>query len=184
MKFYAVFLLFFLSMLIATKAPSQTDTIFKTNLETINCRITAVNQHKIFYLDQKETGRYVDLVKVLWYSRDGKRKVPELSGINRTGSKIDSVNISDEVAYMRSCMSKFHTQYTTGLSISLIGGALAGTSAFIIGDETTQQITGIGGLVMMLVGVGVTIDAHRWFGKAGWGVSGKGNMVQVRYRFK
>jgi len=177
--------LIFLYVLTATSVCSQTDTIFKKDKQEIICRITMVNNHAIFYVDKNEVGRFIEFNKVSLYSRNGQRKDPlQNTNVPPTTKIVDSVNVSDELVYMRTCLTKFHTQYTTGLSITLIGGALAGTSVFIECDELTKQAVGIGGLVIMLVGVATTFDSHKWINRAGWGVSGKGNMVEVRYRFK
>ena len=96
----------------------------------------------------------------------------------------DTVSISDELIYMRNCLSKFHNQYSTGMSLTLIGGALAGSSYFIKGDERLRSTLGIGDIVMMLIGTATVFDSHKWVAKAGWGIAGKGNTVKIVYRFK
>jgi hypothetical protein len=161
---------------------AQNDTLCKRSTELIPCTISNVGSRRIHFIDKQQNGRSVELETLSWYSRSGVRTRlyhPRLSPL-----PTDSVDVSAELAYLRNCMSKFHSQYTTGVGITLIGGALAGSSFFISGDENLEKIMGIGGVVMMVVGTAVSIDAHRWFGKAGWGVSGKGNMVEVRYRFR
>lgn len=151
----------------------------------IVCRITVINNHTIYYMDKDEVGKFVELNRVRAYTRNGVRKNPERRSEPRLSNKvIDTVNVSDELFYMRNCLSRFHTQYTTGMSITLIGGALTATSFFLESDQSVQRAFGIGGAVIMLVGIATSMDAHKWINRAGWGVGGKGNMVEVRYRFK
>jgi hypothetical protein len=164
---------------------TQNDTILQKNGVITPCRITQVNNHKIFYIDKQEIGRFTELKQVDWYSQNGARQKPPVESYKpQSMRRIDSVNVSDELAFMRTCLTKFHAQYNTGISLILVGGAITGSSYFISTDDNLQKYLGIGGIAMMLVGGVFVIDAHKWFNRAGWGVSGKGNMVEVRYRFK
>ena len=164
---------------------AQNDTILQKNGVIIPCRITQVNNHKIFYIDKQQIGRFTELRQVDWYSQSGTRQKPPVDNYEpQSLRRIDSVNVSDELTFMRNCFTKFHTQYNTGVSLILVGGAITGSSYFISSDDNLQKYLGIGGIVMMLAGGVFVIDAHKWFNRAGWGVSGKGNMVEVRYRFK
>ncbi|MDI1355154.1 MAG: hypothetical protein PSX36_09555 [bacterium] len=164
---------------------SQPDTIFKKDDQKISCRITAVNSNAIFYLDKEELGRFVELSKVKSYIRNGVRKDPaHRIELGMSAKVIDTVNVSDELVYMRTCLTRFHTQYTTGMSLSLIGGALTASSFLLEDNQSVQQVLGISGAVILLVGIATSFDAHKWVARAGWGIGGKGNMVEVRYRFK
>ena len=177
--------LLLLFILVAFSMGSQTDTIFKKDKQVIVGRITVVNTNKIFYMDRDEIGRFVELNKVNFYSRNGIRIDPQKKSVTGLSNMvIDTVNVSDELFYMRNCLTKFHSEYTTGLSITLIGGALAGTSLLLQEDQTIRTALGIGGMVIMMVGIATTFDAHKWLHRAGLGVSGKGNGVEIRYRLK
>jgi hypothetical protein len=163
---------------------AQNDTIFTKSNKTIACHILRVGQMSVEYSDSLGLDKFMDLYSISFYSKNGTRTI----GKSRSGfesiKKIDSVNVSEELNYMRFCFTKFNQQYTTGLSITLVGAALGGSSFFITKDKTFREEIGLGGLVVFLVGFGCSLDAHKWIGRAGWGVSGKGNMVEVRYRFK
>jgi hypothetical protein len=180
--FRRLFLTF--SFIITLHCFSQQDSIRLKNGIAIPCHILKVTQAVIELEDQLHTQRYIDLYTVRYYIKDGiKTEGKTRVGIvaERVG---DTVNVSEELAYMRFCMSKFHAQYTTGLSITLLGGALAASSLFLPENNLLKEEMGIGGVVITIVGLGVSMDAHKWFSRAGWGVSGKGNRMKVVYRFK
>lgn len=168
----------------ACSLEAQTDTISTKNGRTIRCHIIGVGQMSLEYTDISNKDCYIDLYSVSYYVKNGVRH----NGLSRSGMgtnlKIDTVNVSEELNYLRFCMNKFHLQYTTGLTVTFIGAALAGASVFMSADNNFKQELGIGGAAILLIGFGWTVDAHKWIGRAGWGVSGKGNMVEIHYRFK
>lgn len=178
MRYLVIFFSFSLSLV------AQNDTLFKTDRSIIPCSITYINKHTLYYIDVLKVGQSSPLPELVAYSLSGKRTMVNIKMPAMRLGPTDSVNITDELAHMRDCFSKFHKQYSTGISITLVGGALAVTSTFIKGDETVQSVLGIGGMVMMVIGAATVIDAHKYFSKAGWGLSGKGNSAGVRYRFK
>lgn len=174
----------YLVLFVAICSSAQTDTIVLKSKLSIPCHILKVGHAAIEFTDLAGHERFIDIYTVNYYFKDGQKH----EGKTRVGISAersgDTVNVSDEIAYMRFCMNKFHNQYTTGLTVTLIGGALAGTSLFLSNDVQLKQEVSIGGVVMTLVGLGISMDAHKWFAKAAWGVSGKGNRMQVVYRFK
>jgi hypothetical protein len=179
-QIHHVILLFLLSHFVS----AQQDTLFTKSNRIIPCTIMNVGLVSLEYREKSDTLKHIDLFQLRQYSQNGARKLTRsrINELNKGGIK-DTVNVGEELAHLRYCLSKFHTQYTTGLSISLVGGALAGSSFFITKDATFRQQLGIGGVVILLAGLGCSMDAHRWLGKAGWGVSGKGSNVEIHYRF-
>lgn len=173
-----------LLLLLVLNLGAQQDTIQTKNERLITCNILHVGMASIEYKDQSEKIKYIDLFQVQWFSNNGKRSEGRSRSKEVVTMKKDTVNLTEELTYLRFCLTKFHNQYTTGQSITFFGTALGATSLFITKDQVFRQQLGIGGLVILLVGIGCTIDAHKWLGRAGWGVSGKGNSVEVHYRFK
>lgn len=177
----AVTLLVFLNVCLLV---AQQDTLFTKSSRLIPCTIQRIGMASIDYKDS--IGRILsqDLFQLRWYSKNGTRVAGRTRGSDFTASRKDTVNISEEITYLRTCLNKFHTQYTTGLSLTIVGTALGATTLFITKDEVFRQQLGIGGAILLLAGLGCSIDAHKWLGRAGWGVSGKGNSVEIHYRFK
>lgn len=180
--FRSLFLTF--SLLFALQGHSQQDSIRLKNGIAIPCHILKVSHAAIELEDYLHQQRFIDLYTVSYYVKDG-IKTAGKSRVGIVAERVgDTVNVSEELAYMRFCMQKFHAQYTTGLSITLLGGALAASSLFLPENNLLKEEMGIGGVVITVVGLGVSMDAHKWFSRAGWGVSGKGNRMKVVYRFK
>lgn len=163
---------------------AQQDTILTKNDRRIVCHILHVGLASIEYQEQLNAVCYLDLYQVQWYFSNGKRNEGKSRSKEVLTLKKDTVNLTEELTYLRFCLTKFHTQYTTGQSITFIGTALAASSIFITKDQVFRQQMGIAGIVILLVGLGCSVDAHKWLGRAGWGVSGKGNSVEVHYRFR
>jgi hypothetical protein len=178
-------LCFLILLIVCPRCAAQSDTIFLKDRTITACRIHFVGPNSIEYSTFSEQKQILPLYDVLLYSRNGVRTAVggRMALVHKPG-KVDSVNVSDELTHIRYCISNFHKQYTNGLSVVLIGGALTGASFFLPSGEDSQKLLGAGGIIMMIIGTAITIDSHKWFGRAGWGVSGKGNMVEVRYRFK
>lgn len=179
-RFQAIPIIFLL--LFYFTSAGQSDSIALKSGIKFPCQISAVSHAAIEYKDLSGNNRFIDLFKVAYYVKNNQRFV----GKSRVGldltSQTDSVNISEEIAYMRYCMQKFHSQYTTGLSLSLVGSALMASTLFLGKENPFKQEIGLGGAVIGLVGFGITIDAHKWFLKASWGVGGKGGRVTTSYR--
>lgn len=88
-----------------------------------------------------------------------------------------SVKVQDELIYMRKQLSQSHYYFNTGLAAVVMGTA---TGLFYINAEPTPTILYTS---YALFGLGTVcfIVSHRFIGKAGIGVGGKG--VVVRYTF-
>ena len=94
-----------------------------------------------------------------------------------------TVSVSDEFQYMQNCFARQHSQFLTGSVISAIGLGITGASFYVETDANAPKVMAIGGACLMFIGTVVIIDSHKWFKKASLGVSGKGNSVNVYYKF-
>jgi len=163
---------------------AQNDTIFTKQKLIIPCTISLETYNSLEYTDAVGKTQWIDLFSIEKYSKNGIRIKGGAKPKNTMYTKTDTVDISAELLHLRTCMSKFHTQYTAGFSFMLIGGSLMGTSLFFDQGDNLRTGLGIGGAVFVMVGIVTSIDAHKWMQRAGLGISGKGNSVEIVYRLK
>jgi len=175
---------FLILFLLANFCLAQDDTIFTKQKLVIPCTIILETYNSIEYTHADGDALQIDLFRVEKYSKNGTRIKGGAKPKNVLIKRTDTVDISAELLHLRTCMSKFHAQYTTGLSFMLIGGSLMGTSLFFDQGDNMRTGLGIGGVVIALVGIATSVDAHKWMQRAGLGVSGKGNSVEIIYRLK
>lgn len=68
-------------------------------------------------------------------------------------------------------MQKHHRQFTTGISVTVIG-ALVTTIGIVITSNDPDDATGTGlagtGSAITLAGSVITIDSHKWLGRGAW----------------
>jgi len=173
-----------LLIFITRSAISQRDTICTKKLDTIPCIILKAGSQYIEYKDKTGREKTIETFQVKWYSYKGtKLIVPKKGGLFAT-HLTDTVNGGDELRHLRFCLHKFHNQYSTGMSLTMIGGVATASSFFMSQDNPIKNGLGIGGLLVMVTGTLFTFDAHKWIGRAGWGVNGKGNEIEIYYRFR
>jgi hypothetical protein len=163
---------------------TQKDTILTKSSQLLPCTIQRIGMASLEYQDTTGKIAYQELFQIQWYSQQGRRTAGRSRAKEINLHKKDTVNLSEEMTYLRNCLTKFHTQYTTGLSLTLVGTALGASTLFVTKDPIFRQQLGIGSAILLLAGFGCSMDAHKWIGRAGWGVSGKGNSVEIHYRFR
>lgn len=94
-----------------------------------------------------------------------------------------TVTVKDEFDYIKNCLARQHGQFVAGSTICAIGLATTGTSFIIETDANAPKVIAAGGAALMFIGTIIIMDSHKWFKKASLGVSGKGNAVNVYYKF-
>jgi hypothetical protein len=166
----------------------KSDTIFTARLDTILCTINIIDQNSIYYTTLNNKQEEIALKRVLYYV---KQPIVAVAGpsipilINDNRPPLDSVLMSQEINYMKTCFTNFHSQYKKGVAISIIGIAISATGGFLMNQESStdfeQAVVGAGALTTLIGGI-VTINSHKWIGRAGLGLTGNG--IGVRYIFK
>lgn len=163
---------------------AQQDTLLTKRNKLIPCTIHRIGFVGIEYSDSSSKNLSHEILQLQWYSIKGLRIQARSRESDFLTITKDSANLSEEIIHLRTCLNKFHSQYTTGLSITMIGAALGASTLFISKDEIFRKQLGLGGAILLLTGLGCSIDAHKWIGRAGWGVSGNGSNFAIHYRFK
>lgn len=163
---------------------AQRDTICTRQDQLIPCVIYKSSTGFIEYGDARLRSRTIDMHMVKWYSYKGQRTVPRLNGGLLNTQALDTVDAGDELRHLRFCLDKFHKQYTTGMTLDLVGGIATAGAVFLPPDHPSRKALGIGGIALMVAGTIVIFDAHKWIGRAALGVNAKGNSIEVYYKFK
>lgn len=163
----------------------QVDTIYNVNGEVIPCKITEVKKEYLRYDPQKGPDNTIAIGNVHSYVWKGEKTILLT---NAGGKKIiedkNTVNLSDDYAYLKMCLGEAHKEYKTGVRLVLIGTLASGVGAVLmsVNSTTSGQLLTIGGGVFTFVGGISMISSHKWFGRAALGLNGNG--ATVTYRFK
>lgn len=167
---------------------SQNDTIFTKEGKVIVGQITLINDQNVFYMNKKGYEETVHLSKTNYYVKGGIKSIVnyvdnsnQITILNST----DTVNLTQEINYMRNCLLKSYNQFKIGAISFCSGIAVSGIGVALISKQSQLSLPlyGLGGLVS-IIGAAIMIDSHKWIGKAGLGMSGKGDSVTIYYRFK
>ncbi len=157
-----------------------------------------VNYHSKFTQSVQVTQRTpVDTLKKLRRLKKIVLDTTKITKLSDTNKVVKFVNVVDELNFLKNNLSKSHSEYKTGLKISLAGLGVIGAGALISTFKnvthnnyktmmsTTIEMNQIGagvicfGILGELVGRVIMIDSHKWLGRASVGIGGKG--VTVKY---
>ena len=92
------------------------------------------------------------------------------------------VVITDELIYLRKCLSASHSEYKTGSTLLISGIALSGLGIYLSTKNTNALPVVYIGSAICVLGEIFMIDSHKWIGRAGIGVGGNG--VLITYKLK
>jgi hypothetical protein len=187
--FFLAFLFFCTTLQAQSAIP---DTIITRGLDTILCTITKTDSNTIYYTTLDLKLKNIERAKVFSYVEQRfyvppvpKPPKPIPIVVEERKQILDSVMMSQEIDYMKTCFTNYHKAYNQGAAVSVIGLTLATTSGILLANKTETKLEyamlGLGG-VTSAVGMIIIIDSHKWMGRAGLGITGNG--VGVRYIFK
>lgn len=139
-------------------------------------------------MNKKGYEEIVHLSKTNYYVKGGiKSIVNYVDNSNQINvlSATDTVNLTQEIDYMKNCFRKSQAQFNSGSYCVYTGIGLGGIGVLLSANKepVALPLIGVGG-VLSLIGTILMIDSHKWIGKAGLGINGKGNTISVYYRFK
>jgi hypothetical protein len=166
---------------------AQNDTIFRKEGSSISTRITLVTEQSIYYLLSTGDGAEIDLNEVRMYSQSGIRYDPQLvsSQIQKSKTTVDTVYISKELYYLKHCLRKGHVEFLNGTATMCFGITFTSFGTYLaVNEQSGAAPLLVIGSVLSTIGTIIMIDSHKWFGRAGQGVNGKGNEKAIYYKFK
>lgn len=164
----------------------QTDTIYHVNGEVIPCKITEVKQEYLRYNPQKGPDAAIDLRNVHSYVRKGKKNyILANSGLKKTIENNNTVNLTDDYAYLKMCLGEARKEYRTGVRVFFLGSISTCVGVLLLKSGDTKNVGNMvtfGGSVITLIGYGSMVNSNKWFGRAALGLNGNG--ATVTYRLK
>lgn len=81
-------------------------------------------------------------------------------------------SVKSDIQNIKYCLGRYSEQRTTGLSLFVIGSAISALSLQALDNSSeVQKVITIGGGILSLVGIGITIDAEKWTHRASISVS-------------
>jgi len=94
----------------------------------------------------------------------------------------DSVNISDELNFMKKCYSDHYKEFSFGTVIFCFGAGLGFSATIMDVPKNEKKTMYIGSSILGLGGALLMMHSNIYFRRASLGLNGNG--ISVKYRFK
>ena len=161
------------------KWADQKDTIFTIKNEYIVCKVTRTTPKNTFYTE-RWIGTFIsnDKIKSISYSA-GKPMTCYTTPIKSTTdtsvslvlTKLDSLYLNVKDINLR--LENHHSQFNTGMWISIVGTAFTAGSIILLSDKAIQKSTNnipgylvLGtGALLSISGLIIRLDSDKWFRK-------------------
>lgn len=102
--------------------------------------------------------------------------------MNSQMSVKDSVNITDELNYMKTCLGNHHKEFSFGTVIFCFGAGLGFTTTAMNVPKNEKNALYIGSSIIAMGGAILMMHSNLYFKRASLGLNGNG--ISVKYRFK